>query len=544
MLPLDSQGPVRADFETHGILSLLYFRPYTDLCQPLPQVWVEVKVAAVDLNWKDLGLSSGRFDANILSSKYTGVIVKVSSNITSFTVGRRVYGMGRGHFGNHTRAPAAFAQKLKPSGDLVEMVTMPSVYMTAIYAFEHVAQLKKGHTVLIQSSTGELAWAKGAEAQPAPTRKHAFSLALSDYHIPIYSLRVMYRRDLSTSSKGNMLYESLKALAPLGHLIDVGRMDVHDSKTIGLELFQKSASFSSFDLMLVLDNDPMIGVQLIQTVDKHYRAGYIGPIRPFTSTNVSNWIKLFLGFSKGAHIGKLVVTFQNPDSLVRMIPTVPAARFDSDACYIITGGLSGLGRSIARWMGERGARYLAILSRRGAGSLAALTLVETLAARGVTVIPTACDVCNLEELFPPRTTEHQSTSQLEPTLLSNELTKTAPPWIGQQHDPLSTSSVLPRWYSDGRVSLIMHAFEDAQRYADDANLTQTTANKGSKSAAARLRCEFDECIKALPDERPKALSLVTEGIITAMAEMLIIDKSGINRNKPVAEHGVDSFDRS
>ena len=33
---------------------------------------------------------------------------------------------------------------------------MPLVYMTAIYAFEHVARLEKGQTVLIQSATGGL----------------------------------------------------------------------------------------------------------------------------------------------------------------------------------------------------------------------------------------------------------------------------------------------------------------------------------------------------------------------------------------------------
>ena len=64
LLLFDSQGSVRAAFETPGILSFLYFRPYKELKRPLPPHYIEVKVSAVGLNWKDLGLTSGRSDAN------------------------------------------------------------------------------------------------------------------------------------------------------------------------------------------------------------------------------------------------------------------------------------------------------------------------------------------------------------------------------------------------------------------------------------------------------------------------------------------------
>lgn len=117
LLPLDSQGPVRAALETPGILSSLYFRPYTELKRPLPPHYIEVKVSAVGLNWKDLGLTSGRFDANgdNLSSEYAGIVTQTGVDVVGCSVGERVYGMGRGHFGTHTRVPAAFAQKLRPS---------------------------------------------------------------------------------------------------------------------------------------------------------------------------------------------------------------------------------------------------------------------------------------------------------------------------------------------------------------------------------------------------------------------------------------------
>ena len=90
---------MRAAFEVPGILSSLYFKPYTELWEPLPRDSIEVKVAAVGLNWKDLGLASGRFDGNNLSSEYSGVVSRIGSNVNTVSIGDHVYGMGKGHFG-------------------------------------------------------------------------------------------------------------------------------------------------------------------------------------------------------------------------------------------------------------------------------------------------------------------------------------------------------------------------------------------------------------------------------------------------------------
>jgi NADPH:quinone reductase-like Zn-dependent oxidoreductase/SAM-dependent methyltransferase/NAD(P)-dependent dehydrogenase (short-subunit alcohol dehydrogenase family)/acyl carrier protein len=421
LVPLDSQGPVRAAFETPGILSSLYFRPYTELQEPLPHDWIVVKVAAVGLNWKDLGLSSGRFDGNNLSSEYSGIVTEVGPSVGALRVGDKVYGMGKGHFGNYTRVPAAFAKRLQPQDNLVEVATMPLVYMTAVYAFEHITRLRKNQKVLIQSATGglglaaiQLAQSKGAEVYATvgtsdkvqflvetmklPASHIFMSRSISDLVTAAGSLPKGGFDSILSTSRGEMLYASLRALAPLGHLIDVGRTEVGDAKMIGLELFQKSANFSSFDLSLVLDEDAEVGGELIQAVDEHYRAGRIGPIRPFTTSCISKLDQTLLNFSKGTHIGKLVVTFQ-PDAQVRMVPTAPRASFDPAARYIVSGGLGGLGRSIVTWMCSHGARDLILLSRNGAATDEARMLVETLQARGVAVEAVKCDVSNLDDVL-------------------------------------------------------------------------------------------------------------------------------------------------
>jgi NADPH:quinone reductase-like Zn-dependent oxidoreductase/NAD(P)-dependent dehydrogenase (short-subunit alcohol dehydrogenase family)/SAM-dependent methyltransferase/acyl carrier protein len=421
---LAGQGPLRASFETAGLLSSLYFRPYTELLNSVQDDYIDVKVAAVGLNWKDLALVTGKFDgvSNDLSSEYAGVITKVGANVTELSVGDRVYGVGRGHFGNYTRVPAAFACKLQPGDNSVEMATMPLVYMTAVYALEHIAHLRRGQKILIQSATGGL----GLAAIQLARYKHADIFVTAGTTDKMDFLknsmgfqvdRVFASRDpvalaqasretgkngfdviLCTASGGDLLHASLAALAPMGHLIDLSRVDVIESRDIGLEVFQRNASLTSFDLNLVLDNDTELGSQLMKTVDELYRAGSIGPIHPSTVCDITHLDEVMLRFSKGTHIGKHVISFENPDSTIKLTKQPPRTSFDPSARYVVVGGFGGLGRAIILWMVERGARSFIVFSRRGVRTPEARILVRDLAARGIHLDVVPCDVSSQSEV--------------------------------------------------------------------------------------------------------------------------------------------------
>ncbi|KAG6362703.1 hypothetical protein INS49_007796 [Diaporthe citri] len=198
-----------------------------------------------------------------------------------------------------------------------------------------------------------------------------------------------------------MLYESINALAPLGCLIDVGRMDVTSSKTMALELFQKSAAFTSFDLGILVDHDVGLGSELMQTVDEHYRAGRIGPIRPHTVSSISNLDRTLLELSKGKHTGKMVVSYEDPSSMIKVHQPVSHAYFDPGARYVLVGGLSGFGRSMVRWMVGRGARDIIVWSRSGATNLSreAAALSDELKLQGVSVRAVACDVSDRDQVM-------------------------------------------------------------------------------------------------------------------------------------------------
>lgn len=83
------------------------------------------------------------------------------------------------------------------------------------------------------------------------------------------------------------------------------------------------------------------------------------------------------------HIGKIALKFDDSD-------TIPMARsgaqsmplnLDSQASYVLDGGLGGLGRSLATMLADKGVRKLCFPSRSGAASAEAKKLVADLEAR-------------------------------------------------------------------------------------------------------------------------------------------------------------------
>jgi NAD(P)-dependent dehydrogenase (short-subunit alcohol dehydrogenase family) len=91
------------------------------------------------------------------------------------------------------------------------------------------------------------------------------------------------------------------------------------------------------------------------------------------------------------HIGKVVVTHDDP---VSVRSPVIAAELRPDVTYLVTGGLSGFGAATARHLAERGARHLALVSRRGEQAPEAAALLAELRARDVAVAAYAADAAD------------------------------------------------------------------------------------------------------------------------------------------------------
>ena len=74
------------------------------------------------------------------------------------------------------------------------------------------------------------------------------------------------------------------------------------------------------------------------------------------------------------------------------------AEFEGNATYVLSGGLGGVGQSIAQWMVDRGARNLAFFSRSGAAKPDANAFIQKLRRQGVQAVAYVCDIGDVEQV--------------------------------------------------------------------------------------------------------------------------------------------------
>jgi len=106
------------------------------------------------------------------------------------------------------------------------------------------------------------------------------------------------------------------------------------------------------------------------------------PLRIFSMPDVK---EAFRYMAQAKHIGKIVLKQEFP---VRIL---------SDATYLITGGLGGLGLAVARWLANEGARHLVLLGRR-APNIQARELCAELEQAGTEVVVIKADASSLDEM--------------------------------------------------------------------------------------------------------------------------------------------------
>lgn len=96
---------------------------------------------------------------------------------------------------------------------------------------------------------------------------------------------------------------------------------------------------------------------------KLYSEGHIKPIQSMSLFAAGEIEQSFRHLQKGDHIGKAVVRLPDHASHISALSRAKKFNLDREASYLLTGGLGGLGRSIASWAAEHGAHHLVFLSR-------------------------------------------------------------------------------------------------------------------------------------------------------------------------------------
>ncbi|KAF2012105.1 polyketide synthase [Aaosphaeria arxii CBS 175.79] len=417
------EDPLELRF-TPGQLDSFHFGPDASVKVPLADQEVLIEVKAAGINFRDVMVVLNQLPASYFGYEFAGIVTKCGVN-SSFSPGDRVCGLATsGSFRSFVRAKESHVMRMPSDMPFTEAAAVPLAFATAQYSLCHVARLKQGESILIHSAAGGVGQAAIQIAQSigaiiyvtvsTPEKKRllmdrygiAESHCFSSRHT-FFAQQLMHNTTgrgvdvVLNSLTGLALTETWRCMAPLGRFVEIGKRDIAASKSLPMDPFERNVSYSSVDLSIVSKLNEQLMAQIVQEVElrllddvsQQQMAPY--PLSVFTRSKIED---AFRFLQTGQHTGKAVVDWETPDT-VQVIPKNPLNySFDSNATYVITGGLGGIGRSLAMWFTRSGAKHLVLLSRSGLKSDAAIELVSSLEKKGVNVYAPACDISNDDEI--------------------------------------------------------------------------------------------------------------------------------------------------
>ncbi|WP_234352902.1 type I polyketide synthase [Streptomyces sp. NRRL B-1140] len=384
---------------------------------------VTIAVAAAALNYRDVMLAVGLLppgaeaplpDGPALGLECAGTVTAVGGDVTHLSPGDRVYALAPRSLSSHVTVDARLVGTVPDGMAFTEAATLPVVYFTVHHALERLARLQRGETVLVHGAAGgiglaalQLARARGATViatAGTPAKRDLLRMLGVDHVLDSRTLDFAeHVRDLTggqgvdivlNSLAGEAISRSLELLRPGGRFLELGKRDIYTSTPLALRPFSNNIAFFGIDAyQLIAGRQP----QAATCFDETARLITDGTYRPllhltYPATRIAEALRVL---QRSRHLGKVVITFEEPPPLEHPSSSL---RLSSQATYLITGGLSGLGAALAHRLVDHGAHHLALVGRRGADTPGASQLIQSLAERGATATGHTADVTREEDL--------------------------------------------------------------------------------------------------------------------------------------------------
>ena len=383
---------------------------------------MEVEIKAAGINFRDLMKTLGMYpwkpgEVRMLGDDFSGVVTRIGKDVTQFSVGDAVFGSTVAAFSSHAIVRPEMVGRKADFISFAEAAGLPSVFLTAHYALVHLARMQPKERVLIHSGAGgvgqaaiQVAKALGLEifaTAGTPERRQLLKDLGADHAMDSRSLRfaddVMAATNgegvdaVLNSLSGDFIAKNLSVLAPFGRMIEIGKIDIYGNTKIGLSPFRKNISFFALDLDLVINKKPALAIELAREVNEKIATGVYKPLpyHSFPVTEASDALRLM---AQAKHVGKIILDFD-----LASIP-IASAKDDStffrpDAFYLVTGGASGVGLELVRWMQQCGARHFALLSRSGPRDERDIQAIEELRVAGAEVLDIRGDVTSRDDVI-------------------------------------------------------------------------------------------------------------------------------------------------
>ncbi|KAL4954233.1 hypothetical protein BDW69DRAFT_183680 [Aspergillus filifer] len=414
--------PLKLDAVSSGLVSGFKFIEDHVASDPLGDDEIEIEVKAAGVNFRDVLIAVGQLSSPQTGFECSGVVVRTGTACERFAVGDRVTALAGGCFATYVRLKeTAGVVKINPSVPFADAAAIPVNFATAYIALYDVARMRAGESILIHSAAGgtgqaaiQLAQNLGVTVYATVGSDEKRRFLREVYSIPeshIFSSRSTLFADairsrtngrgvdaVFNSLAGESLRASWECIAPYGRFLEIGIKDILANDTLPMRQFLHNVSFSAINLACMMNDRPEMCAAALSSVFELIEQGKLRPAQELNLYGVGEMEKALRSMQTGRHIGKVVIEMREDDEVQTVLDTRPSTVLDPEATYVISGGLGGLGRNIALWLADRGARNLLLLSRSGSRTPKAQELVKELESRNVRVLSPSCDIADPDSL--------------------------------------------------------------------------------------------------------------------------------------------------
>lgn len=412
----DGNVPLVLRTEVPGSLQTLRFCLDEAFTTDVEDDEVIVKVGAINLTRRDYMSASGQLDEMNLGSGCAGT-VQSAGRTSALQRGDRVVALGASTCHTLHKTSSSAVAVMPKSLNLLDAAALSNAAWAAYHGLFELGRIEEGDTVLILESAGsvghmavQMAKKVGAKVLRGgglidPVSKT--NLSVDDSCI-LSGVDRFLRSEVheKTKAKGvdilmgslrsGMISDYAQCLAPFGRLIDTREKVL--ARSAFTATMPPNTAYASINLADFARSNARSAHRSFQKSMRYAFENAIstsGPVQVYQPREVEHALR---HFEKTDAEDPVVVKLEHGDAISASVPNTSRCQLAQDGTYVIAGGLGGLGRSFARWMVERGARHLVLLSRRGAVTPPSQKLVSELREKGVTVATPACDITQLDVL--------------------------------------------------------------------------------------------------------------------------------------------------
>ncbi|KAK4172362.1 putative polyketide synthase [Triangularia setosa] len=410
------------DVKTTGLLHTMHWVSAPVTAPQEDEVLIQPKAAG--LNFRDVMIALGILPHNPSEMGFegAGIVRAVGKGVRHVKEGDRVLYMGMQCFSTMLTMPAGLCVRIEDENMTWEQAAaLPGVYVTALIALVDKGRLERGQSVLIHSACGGVGLAAiqiaqwiGAEIFCTVSSEQKTQYLMDNYGIPrshiFHSRDASFLPDIKTATNdrgvdlvlnslsGDLLHASWNCVAEFGTMVEIGKRDFLRRNKLPMEPFEQNRTFIGLELRLFSQLQPSKTADLLRRCVDLVRTKKIAGPAIDSVYPADKILDAYRHMQTARHIGKIVITIpENPAALESLVPK-PTPKFRADRSYLFAGGLGGLGRSIATWIVEHGARNLIFLSRSAKLSAETAGFVEELKSQGCWVHLVAGSVCVAEDV--------------------------------------------------------------------------------------------------------------------------------------------------